>query len=73
MPVSGPLSTAVEAGEELTSQAHYAILRHLVQVLIPTGSLLMDVQPGFKGRKEKEVKQFYSFQWTEVGLKALFL
>lgn len=41
VPVPGPLSTALKAGAELfTSQTHYAVFQHLIQVVIPTGSLL---------------------------------
>lgn len=53
VPVPGPLSTALEAGEEVTSQARHAVLQHLFQVAIPTGSFLMAAQPGFKGKVER--------------------
>lgn len=43
VPVPGTLSTALKAGAELlTSQTHCAVLRHLIQVVILTGSLLTD-------------------------------
>lgn len=43
VPVPGTLSTALKTGAELlTSQTHYAVLQHLIQVVILTGSLLTD-------------------------------
>lgn len=43
VPIPGPLSAALKAGAELfTSQIHYAVLQHLIQVVIPTGGLLTD-------------------------------